>query len=176
MRSFLAIDTPPGIDAELVEGEIVMTPLRSGNHAHVVSLIAAQVTRESVVEMMVSWRKGLAVPSRGKCPASHVIPSLTVVPKDTRIFRDAPPWMPCEGVEMVVETTSSHPDRERFTRRFCYALGRIPIYLLIDRERMRVSLFTNPKNGDYDELSRPFGEHIPLPAPFGFDLETKRFV
>ncbi|MFJ2933520.1 hypothetical protein ACIO8G_12175 [Streptomyces sp. NPDC087219] len=40
-----------------------------------------------------------------------------------------------------------------------------------------MTLFTDPERGGYRELhAAPFGRSLPLPAPFGFDLETADFL
>ncbi|MGA4540262.1 Uma2 family endonuclease [Uniformispora flossi] len=176
LEEFLALDTPPGFRAELIEGEVVVAPPPAGDHEDVIGLIIDQVATRSSVKMQMSMTKGLTVPSVGLAPRNHVIPDISIAPMAMRLFRGAEPWMPSDGVEMVVEVTSSKPDRDRKDKRLSYALGGIPLYLLIDRSEGRVSLLSNPKNGDYDELSRPFGETIPLPAPFDFLLDTTDFL
>lgn len=48
--------------------------------------------------------------------------------------------------------------------------------LLIDRSQGSVTLFGDPRDGDYrDVLTHPFGKPVPLPAPFSFDLDTSEF-
>ena len=52
-----------------------------------------------------------------------------------------------------------------------------PLYLLVDREASSVTLFSDPENADYRQLgTRPFGKPLPLPDPFGFELETSDFL
>lgn len=173
---FLALKTPRGFRAELIEGEVVVAPPTDGDHEDAIALVIGQVVRNSAIEMQVSGYKGLKLPSRGQNPKNHVIPDLTVASAGKRLFRGAEPWMPCDGVEMVVEVTSSKPEGDRITKRYCYAHAGIPLYLLIDRSRQSVTLFSHPDKGEYEELTCPFGEPIPLPAPFDFDLDTKDFL
>lgn len=73
--------------------------------------------------------------------------------------------------------TSGRADRDRHAKLHCYATGRIPLYLLVDRERGSVTLFSDPKGDDYrDAVTHPFGKGTPLQAPFSFDLDTSRFA
>ncbi|MCT2590159.1 Uma2 family endonuclease [Streptomyces sp. N2-109] len=176
LEGFLALDTPEGFRAELIEGEIVVTPPPDGDHEDYISLILKQVVRESSTDMDFSANKGLKV-TRGPSGLTHrVIPDGTWTPTDRRLFRGAESWMPTEGVAMVAEVTSSRADRDREAKRRCYAQGRIPLYLLVDRSRSAVTLFSDPTDGDYgDVVTHPFGKPLALPAPFSFDLDTSAF-
>ena len=108
-----------------------------------------------------------------------MIPDLTFVhAKTLDLFLDALPWMPSSGVAMVVEVTSSSPDRDRKTKRRAYAAAQVPLYLLIDREDRQVTLFDDP----LDATTTPPGSRrrsaaaSELPPPFAFTLETDGFV
>ncbi len=82
-----------------------------------------------------------------------------------------------DGVAMVAEVTSSKPDQDRIAKRHCYARAAIPLYLLIDRERSQISLFSTPHRDEYTEVHlAAFGEPLALPAPLGFELDTKEFL
>ncbi|WP_372347420.1 Uma2 family endonuclease [Streptomyces sp. KL116D] len=177
LEGFLALDTPEGFRAELIEGEIVVTPPPDGDHEDYIELVVSQVYRRSRADMQFSGNKGLKLTSGGACPKNHAIPDGTFAPRERRLFRGADPWMPCEGVALVVEVTSSKPQSDREAKRRCYAHGGIPLYLLIDRDASSVTLFSDPKGDDYREhCTRPFGKAVALPEPFAFDLETAEFL
>ncbi|MGW8763988.1 Uma2 family endonuclease [Streptomyces sp. NPDC055815] len=173
LEGFLALNAPEGFRAELIEGEIVVTPPPDGDHERCISRVLGQVIRKSVTDMDVSGSKGLKTASALARPRNHVIPDLTFAPAEADLFAGAEPWMPGDGVAMVLEVTSSRPNADREVKRRCYAEGGIPLYLLVDRDTSTVTLFTDPENGDYREHHGvPFGKPLPLPAPFAFDLET----
>ncbi|MFI8965078.1 Uma2 family endonuclease [Streptomyces sp. NPDC053493] len=177
LEGFLALDTPEGFRAELIEGEIVVTPPPDGDHEDYIGLIVGQVLRRSRVAMQFSGNKGLTLKEVSGAPRDHVIPDGTFAAEKRRLFRGADPWMPCEGVAMVLDVTSTRANADRDVKRRCYARGAIPLYLLVDRDDSTVSLFTDPENGDYREQHRvPFGKTLSLPEPFGFDLETADFL
>ncbi|NBM14308.1 Uma2 family endonuclease [Streptomyces sp. GC420] len=177
LEGFLALDTPEGFRAELIEGEIVVTPPPDGDHEDYIGLIVNQVIRRARTDMQFSGNKGLKLRSGGVCPKNHAIPDGTFAPLSLRLFRGAEPWMPCEGVAMVAEVTSTRPDGDREAKRRCYARGGIPLYLLVDRERSSLTLFSDPEDDDYrQDIRVPFGKPLPLPEPFGFELETSDFV
>ncbi len=177
LEIFLSLDTPEGFRAELIEGEIVVTPPPDGDHEDYISLIVEQVIRRSRTDMQFSGNKGLKLPSGGGCPRNHVIPDSTFAPRELRLFRGAGSWMPCDGVAMVLEVTSSKPQTDREAKRRCYARGAIPLYLLIDREASSITLFSDPEKGDYRQhCTLPLGKLLTLPEPFAFDLDTTEFL
>ncbi len=177
LEGFLALDTPKGFRAELIEGEIVVTPPPDGDHEEHIGDVQGQISRRSGTPMRCYGTKGLEIQRGDAGPGDHVIPDMTVAPESLRLFRGAEPWMPSEGVAMVLEVTSSKPDRDRREKRHCYARGRIPLYLLIDRDHGAVTLFSEPEGDDYVQVLRfPFGKEIPLPEPFSFDLDTSEFA
>ncbi|MGW9492988.1 Uma2 family endonuclease [Streptomyces prasinus] len=174
---FVVLDPPEGFRAELVEGELVLTPLPDGSHAHCLDRIMSQMYTRSRSAMDFSGNKGLKLGSAAACPQDHVIPDGTLAPKTLRLYRGADPWMPCEGVVMVVEVTWANPEIDRETKPRCYARGGIPLYLLVDRETSSITLFSDPERDDYrEQCTRPLGKPLSLPAPFAFDLDTADFL
>ncbi|MFJ2817463.1 MULTISPECIES: Uma2 family endonuclease [unclassified Streptomyces] len=177
LEGFLALDTPEGFRAELIEGEIIVTPPPDGDHEKYISRVVRQVIRQSATDMESSGNKGLKLRRSEGCPRNHVIPDAVFSPLERDIFGGADSWMPCDGVAMVVEVTSSKPRADRETKRLCYAQGGIPLYLLVDRDLSSVTLFSDPEGDDYRQHTTiPFGKAMPLPEPFGFELETADFL
>ncbi|TDC26472.1 Uma2 family endonuclease [Streptomyces sp. 8K308] len=178
LQAFLTLHTPDGYRAELIEGEIVVSPPPYGHHEHVIARIIRQIHKHSRQEMLCSGHKGLVLPGIGGLfPPNHVIPDLTVVPEEPGVFKGAPPWMEAEGVALVVEVTSSKPDRDRIDKRRAYAQAGIPLYLLVDRDQETVTLFGRPERDDYAKVvPAAFGRSVPLPDPFGFELDTGDFL
>jgi hypothetical protein len=179
LEGFLAPDTPEGFRAELIEGEIVVTP-PDGDHEDCLGLIPDQVIRRARTDMDFSGNKGLKLRSDGSSPENHAIPDGTFAPTELRLYRGADPWMLCEGVVLVVEVTSAKPraDRTDHTdKRHGYARGPIPLHLLVDREQSSLTLFSDPEGDDYRRhCTVPFGGRLTLPEPFSFDLETEELI
>ncbi|WP_171164419.1 Uma2 family endonuclease [Streptomyces sp. I05A-00742] len=174
---FLTLETPEGFRAEFIEGEIIVSPAPDGDHEDAIELIVAQMYDHAKVRMQCSGNKGLKLPRGGLCTKNYAIPDATFAPRERRLFRGAPTWMPPEGVTLVAEVTSSKPERDRIAKRHCYARAGIPLYLLVDRGDSTVTLFAEPAKDDYTEMhSVPFGKPLPLPAPFDFDLDTTDFL
>ncbi|MFJ8488577.1 Uma2 family endonuclease [Streptomyces sp. NPDC094038] len=77
---------------------------------------------------------------------------------------------------MAAATVLTKEVIDREGKRRCCARAQIPLYLLVDRERETVSLFSDPEDGDYvARHTLPFGKPIILPEPFGFELDTSAF-
>ncbi|WP_268219725.1 Uma2 family endonuclease [Streptomyces sp. EMB24] len=177
LEGFLALHPPEGFRAELIDGEIVLTPPPDGDHEDALARIVTQVIRRSRTDMDFSGNKGLKLKGGGACPKNHVIPDGTFAPTELRLYRGADPWMPCDGVAMVVEVTSTKPQADREAKRRCYALGGIPLYLLVDRETSSITLFGDPEGDEYRERrTRPLGKPLTLPGPFASDLDTADFL
>ncbi|MEU8985034.1 Uma2 family endonuclease [Streptomyces sp. NPDC048558] len=174
---FADLDTSEGLRAELVEGELVVTPVPDGHHEHCISRIVGQMHRRSRTDMLFCANKGLKLRNAEGYPQDHVIPDGTFAPKELRLYRGADPWMPCAGVAMVLEVTSSKPQTDREIKRRCYARGGVPLYLLVDRESSWITLFSDPESGDYQDLRAvAFGKPLALPQPFAFELDTADFL
>ncbi|MFC5665539.1 Uma2 family endonuclease [Kitasatospora misakiensis] len=165
LRAFLELDTPPGFKAELIEGEITVTPPPDGAHETAFSLLARQFYRKAAIDLDLSPNKGLITPK------GRYIPDGTVSPVEH--FIDADSWAPATGVLLVFEVTSTNPHKDRGPKRHGYAAAGIPCYLLVDRSEGTVTLFTTPEGEDYTvHIQVAFGKPLDLPAPFSFTLDT----
>lgn len=177
LQDFLSLETPEGYLAELIGGEIVVTPPPDGDHEDIIGLIVEQVFKKSRIRMNFAGTKGLIVPGSGAVGGGRVIPDATFAPARLRLFRGAEPWMKTAGVELVVEVTSSRPEIDRDAKRRAYAAAGIPLYLLVDRGQERVTLFQHPAGEDYSSTSgESFGGSLAIPEPFSFTLETADFL
>ncbi|MEU8123047.1 Uma2 family endonuclease [Spirillospora sp. NPDC049024] len=173
---FLALDTPEGLRAELIDGEIVMSPPPGSRHERIVARINRQVTLRSTTPFDFSGNMGLVLPGDGGLP-SYVIPDGAFARLDLDVYDNDDSWSEPDGIAMVIEVTSSRPGVDREAKRYGYARAEIPLYLLVDRDEKRVTLFSLPDGKDYARTDQAaFGKSLSLPEPFGFDLDTTDFA
>lgn len=168
LAAFLDITVPEGYRAELIDGEIVVSPPPDGDHEDAVGRLNWQIARKSATDMYAVGTKGLITPHGRFIPDSAVGP--------VGLFQGQESWSLPDGVVMTVEVTSLRPDNDRGPKRCGYAAAGIPFYLLVDRSQGTVTLYGEPKDEDYQEITRvPFGKPLDLPEPFSFTLDTSVF-
>jgi Uma2 family endonuclease len=112
--------------------------------------------------------------------ASERTPDLVVFdPKCRVLVRDGRAMTPA-GILLLVEVTSNSTRREDIDRddpeakRRQYAAGGIPLYLVVDRRKAEVLLFSDPVHGVYGEPTvYAVGEPVWLPRPFSVSWPTE---
>ncbi|MGW4898216.1 Uma2 family endonuclease [Kitasatospora sp. NPDC004240] len=165
LEAFLALDTPEGYKAELIEGEIFVAPPPNGEHETMIGRIVWQIAGQCPEGIDFAPNKGLIVPD------GRYLPDGTFAEEGALLHCD--PWAKPDGVLMVLEVTSGRSAKDRVAKRKGYAAAGIPLFLLVDRQWNRIILHLDPDNGDYtatDEVA--LGEPLTLPEPFGFELAT----
>jgi Uma2 family endonuclease len=170
----LSAAAPLGWRVELIEGEICVTPPANGEHEGIVSRLNRQIIRKDPDDFLFTYTGiGLNVPGASK--TGHVVPDLVVAPDGC--FDDEKQWHDSLPVLLVAEVTSpGTADRDRDKKIRGYARAGIPIYLLIDREEAEVVVYSEPSDDDYTQAPKhKLGLTVPLPAPFGFELDTSKF-
>lgn len=173
-RAWQEIDVPRNWRAEIVDGEIVVTPPPDMPHHRIASLVHETLVLGRLDGYGVHQTIGVAVPlARG-----GYIPDLCVIPWNQ--LPDGGQFAPVEALTLAVEITSKrYADRDRKAKKWGYAHGGVPLYLLIDRfddDGPTASLFSSPVAGTYrNTFTVPFGEPITLPKPFDLDIPTDGF-
>ena len=101
------------------------------------------------------------------------IPDAVVVHPDARTAEEDR-----AAIALVVEVTSpTSPDtvlNDRVTKPKEYAKAGVPLYLLVDQERGGWTLFALAEGWQRYQVAAggKYGEQIPLPPPFGFEIDT----
>ncbi|MET7782282.1 Uma2 family endonuclease [Streptomyces mirabilis] len=167
----LAAVAPDTVRLEYIKGKLEVKAMPDGNHREIFVWLQEQCMQyrpdlrlypESGIKAE-AYRNGRARTDGAVAQRGH--------------FRGHGEWSDTEGILMAVEITSHDRDtdrRDRVDKPAGYAAASIPIYLLVDRDNNTVVVFSDPKDGRYQESrSYPWGSVVELPAPVGITLNTE---
>ena len=103
------------------------------------------------------------------------MPDLAVVPKE--LTKGAGALLPDQTLLIVEVTSESNGDTDRVVKRKRYAEYGAPLYLVADRQQRSCTLYSAPGRLGYTKVEGPlpFGTPVPLPDPFGLELDTSEF-
>ncbi|MFJ3304519.1 Uma2 family endonuclease [Streptomyces sp. NPDC086549] len=162
---------PETVRLEYLNGKLEVKAPQDGNH----SCIHAWLMRQCLLQR----------PGHGLYPYSGV---KTQVHRNGRARTDGAfarrghftghgEWSDPDGILMVVEITVRDHDtnqRDRIDKPIGYAEAEIPVYLLIDRDDDTLTVFSEPKDGRYQQSpSHPWGTTVVLPSPVDITLDTE---
>ena len=171
-RAFAELEVMPGFRAELVDGEIIVSPTPDGQHETIITLVDTWVREAHDLVL----HRNLTLIS----PEGEYVPDGIAAPQGTFAGRE---WhSKPDGVLMVLEVTSGRrgdrkgAERDRGPKRRGYAAADIPLYLLIDRLDGKATIFSEPRGNDYTHsASVALGEELPIPEPLESVLPTDEF-
>lgn len=171
-----ALPPLPGFRAEVIEGNLIVSPMGSPEHTFMAVNLHNVLLPLSLERGWLAAPGGLSVCIEG--PRDALVPDYTLLPPR------CPRWgrgeLLSSGLIMVAEVvspSSTHIDREE--KRRLYAVGRVPLYLLIDPlpEVPAVTVHSDIKDGGYRSIATvPIGKPLHLPAPVDFELDTSIFM
>lgn len=171
-EAYAALDVMPGFRAELVDEEIIVSPIPDGQHETIVVAVDDWVRDVHGLRL----HRNLTLIS----PEGEYVPDGIAAPKGAFAGRE---WhSKPDGVVMVLEVTSDRlrdrkgAERDRGPKRRGYAAADIPLYLLIDRLDGKATIFSEPRGGDYaHSTSAALGDDLTIPEPLEGVLSTRGF-
>ncbi|MQY26556.1 Uma2 family endonuclease [Nocardia aurantia] len=158
---------------EYIDGRMGVKGMPDGDHGGILNWLLTMLWPLGPALFLHVVGQGLRVDSYRKGRAR---PDAVVAPP--KAFVGCGEWAPADQVSMAVEVTSYDSDtnqRDRIEKPAAYARTPIPIYLLIDRQKSEMVVYSapDPDAGLYREIHRyAFGEKVPLPRPLNFELDT----
>lgn len=147
---------PEGFRVEIVGGNIFMTPQRD-THWNIIFRIAQTVAAKFGMERVFSdVRIDFPGHENGFCPDVALL-------KDSAKKDETGHWR-YQDVVFVAEVISQGTAANDYgPKRFAYAEAEVPLYVIADPYQGRCHVYTDPKQGDYDEPTRvDFGTDVDL--------------
>jgi Uma2 family endonuclease len=152
---------PDDVHAEVIEGEVIVnaaTP--AGRHAKTVLAVRRAFARHGIdnlfenTTLLVEHDETEYVPDLARWPEN-------LIDGDTWQF----PARDCSfALEVVSSDRPGRRDRD-YQKASGYALGGVPVFLIIDPVEQTCTLFTEPKAGEYSVRQIvKFGEPLCIPA------------
>ncbi|WP_405020956.1 Uma2 family endonuclease [Kitasatospora sp. NBC_00070] len=168
--------TPPsGWKIEVSGDEIIMMAGPSVIHQRNLLVVREQFDVHQPAHLMPSENTDLASPNVGKLRN----PDLTYIP--VSVIELGGNDVPAELTELAAIAVEivppSNPENDLVGKVRDYPLMDIPVYLLIDPREGTVTLCSEPGGGVYHrQWSGKFGDTVPIPEPFTFDLITRDLI
>ncbi|MYR47288.1 Uma2 family endonuclease [Streptomyces sp. SID5910] len=162
---------PEGIRAEIVGGNVYMTPQRSTHHKIIRRIERSIEDRFGMdVELLSDVRIDFPGHENGFCPDVAKL-------RDGAKQDETGHWHH-KDVEFVAEVISQGTAANDYgPKRLAYAAAEVPLYLIADPYQGRCHIFTHPKDGDYTIETRvAFGGELDLTGTvLGLTLRTDAF-
>ncbi|WP_106428791.1 Uma2 family endonuclease [Streptomyces sp. AA1529] len=171
-RTLLTMEVPEGYRAEIIGGNIVMSPWSKGYYLDVMDALVEQLMPRLPEGQRVSYAPFLFALS-GQERAYG--PDIYVAARDA--FRTHDRYIDGEALTLVAELTSDSTRTVDWTDKLpAYAKASVPVYLLLDMQELTLSVFASPTPLGYAERrTYEFGDIVHLPSPFDCDIDTAGF-
>ncbi|KAB8186233.1 Uma2 family endonuclease [Nonomuraea phyllanthi] len=171
---FDALPPLPGHRVEVIEGKLIVSP--SGIPEH----FMAGEELAGALRPLRKERGWHGAPGPHICidgPRDSIQPDYVMWPPGCKRWGDE---LLSPGVLMAAEVVSPSSVRiDRVDKLRLYALGGVPVYLLIDpvSESPSATVYSDIKDGEYRAItSVPMGKPLHLPDPIDFELDTSIFM
>ncbi|WP_419998546.1 Uma2 family endonuclease [Streptomyces boninensis] len=165
---------PDGYKAEIIRGNIVVSPWSKAYYLTVMDLVCDQLRPHLPPEHLISYGPALYVfpeVERAYGPDIHAAHRSTRESESIRLDG--------EGLSFVAELTSpTTRDDDFHDKAEQYGAAGVPVYLLLDMQEERATVLWAPgegREGYSSQMTVPFGEKLRMPAPFGCELDTSGF-
>lgn len=161
------IDVPEGFKAEIVHGEIVLSPLRTF-HLGTIFEILRQVTPQLPADTWFGGDNITPFPAE----SSELCPDITLIPR-AEYEKNASVY-PVEVIHAAFEVVSpSTRERDYGLKVGAYARAGIPVYVIADPYAAELVVYRGPIDGRYAhrDIVR-YGEKVDVPGDIHFTLDT----
>ncbi|WP_181383399.1 Uma2 family endonuclease [Streptomyces sp. NWU339] len=166
------LDVPDGYKAEIIRGNIVVSPWSRGYYTRVMRLVCQQLEPHLPEGHQIERAPNLYVfpnVERAYGPDIHAAHAKAMETADNHLDGEA--------LSFVAELTSSSTRDDDLTDKVeVYGRAGIPVYLILDMQEEQATVLWTPSAKGYEShCTRPFGEKLPIPEPFDCLLDTTGF-
>jgi Uma2 family endonuclease len=166
------LNVPDGYKAEIIRGNIVVSPWSKAYYADVMDLVCDQLRPYLPEEHRITWG-----------PLLYVFPGVEsaygpdIHAAHRRARRSTSNRLDGEALSFVAELTSPSTRVDDLTEKVeTYGKAGVPVYLLLDMQKEEATVFWAPSSKGYQgQLTKPFGEKLYIPEPFDCTLDTDGF-
>ncbi|MFG2130735.1 Uma2 family endonuclease [Streptomyces sp. NPDC048751] len=166
------LDVLDGYKAEIIRGNIVISPWSQGYYLDVMDLVCDQLRPHLPEGQRITYGPCFYVfPGAERAYG----PDIQVV--DRQASRTTSNRLDGEALTFVAELTSSATRDEDLSDKVeTYAKAGVPVYLILDMQEEKATVLWEPSAEGYKaRCSKPFGEKLDMPAPFSCTLDTTGF-
>jgi Uma2 family endonuclease len=168
---FDALPLMPGLRVEIIEGKLIVSPAPAPKR-----FLTATALDHALIPLCQErgWKGTQGGPNlRVEGRRDSLAPDFVVWSPDCELWGNE---LPSAEVIMTAEVVSpgavrgDHKDKVRL-----YALGRIPVHVLIDTiaKTPSVTVHSDIEDGEYRTITTvPLGRRVSLPSPVGVELDT----
>lgn len=160
----------PGYRVEILGGILTVTPPPDAAHARSLTKLMRPFIAAGLDdgETEVLQAVGLWLPDG---PEDFAVPDLAVVDADIDEHLVEYNCYDPHVFRLVLEVTSSNYNNDLRNKVAAYAIGRVPVYVIVNRRHGRVHVLTDPVANEYDNhrIHAP-GEQIVLPESIGAEV------
>jgi Uma2 family endonuclease len=161
-----------GFRAEIARGTIVLSPWSKGYYQRVMERVREQLKPYLPEGHRFGFGSFLFVFPGDECAYGPDIHAA-----HQRAFETESHHLDGEALSFVAELTSLSTRKDDLTGKAeVYGRVGVPVYLLLDMQEEQATVFANPSAKGYESReTKPFGEKLTIPAPFGCTLDTTGF-
>ncbi|MFF0415014.1 Uma2 family endonuclease [Kitasatospora sp. NPDC004745] len=156
-----------GYRVEIIGSEITVTPPPNAAHGKSLSRLMRTLFGAGLdgVEVDVLQNVGIWLPEG---PSDYAVPDLSVVDADIDDHLIEYDCYDPAVFRLVLEVASSNFGDDLTKKPFAYATAGVPVYVIVDRTNRRVTVLTDPQDGEYrlHAVHHP-GQSFTLPESIG---------
>lgn len=172
-QTLLSMYVPDGYRAEIIGGNIVVSPCSRGYYGNAMRSIRSQLDPYAPhTHHLESAPFLFAFPGEERAYGPDVYAAAASAFDTDSVFLDG------EALSLVGELTStSTRDVDWGDKLAVYGRAGVPVYLLVDMQKQQTTVFWGPSENGYNGSETTlFGNKLRIPKPFDCDLDTAGFV